>query len=64
MLDSSTGMEFGKERNEAELQKIEIVPKMLPGDVEAEMKTSVLMQKGLNKPINESFQQKVKPCIP
>ncbi len=42
MLDSSTGMELGKERNESELQKIELVPKMLPGDVEAETKTSVL----------------------
>lgn len=40
-LDSSTGIEDGKARNESALREIEIVPRMLPGKIEAEAKTEL-----------------------
>lgn len=43
-LDSSTGIEDGKARNESALRDIEIVPRMLPGKIEAETKTQLFGQ--------------------
>ena len=43
-LDSSTGIEDGKARNESALREIEIVPRMLPGKIEAEAKTTLFGQ--------------------
>ncbi|MCP5082168.1 MAG: alpha-hydroxy-acid oxidizing protein [Alphaproteobacteria bacterium] len=43
-LDSSTGIEDGKARNESALREIEIVPRMLPGKIEAEFKTTLFGQ--------------------
>lgn len=44
MIDSGTGQEHGVARNEADLQKVEIVPRMLAGKFEAEMKTTLFGQ--------------------
>jgi L-lactate dehydrogenase (cytochrome) len=41
MLDSGTGMEDAVSRNEAELRKVQIVPRMLPSPGDPEVKTSV-----------------------
>lgn len=43
-LDSSTGIEDGKALNESALREIEIVPRMLPGKIEAEFKTTLFGQ--------------------
>ncbi len=43
-LDSSTGIEAGKERNESAFREIELVPRMLPGNIEAQTETVLFGQ--------------------